>query len=302
MSIPLVSVLVPTYQHARYIGQCLDGILAQRTTFPFEVLVGEDDSTDGTRQVCQRYAAEHPEHIKLFLRSRKDVMYITGKPTGRANQIGLLSAAKGRYIAYCDGDDRWTDPLKLQKQVDFLEANPDHSITYHDACVIDPHGKVIMATKIREGQARDYTAQELILNQTDVQTLTMVFRNIPEITQEIPHEYCRILNADNFLTSRLGLFGKGKYMDDIKAAEYRWHSGSIWRGLSDHKQRLAKVNSWMWMAAYYDRIGRADVAEHFIDRVNQRVAPMAEWYQLRDRKAYRWFARTMRWFRISLPR
>jgi hypothetical protein len=73
---PLVSVLVPTYQHAAYIAACLDGILAQRSDFALEILVGEDESTDGTRAICQRYAERHPDRIRLFLRERKDVMHI----------------------------------------------------------------------------------------------------------------------------------------------------------------------------------------------------------------------------------
>ncbi|MBS1943526.1 MAG: glycosyltransferase, partial [Bacteroidetes bacterium] len=72
---PLVSVVVPTYQHVAYIEDCLNGILLQETTFPVEILIGEDESSDGTREICQRIAAAHPDRIRLFLRSRKDVMH-----------------------------------------------------------------------------------------------------------------------------------------------------------------------------------------------------------------------------------
>lgn len=119
-----LSVLVPTYQHAPFIAQCLDGILGQRTTFPFEVLVGEDGSTDGTREICQRYAAEHPDRIRLFLRDRKDVMVIMGRPTGRANLKQLLQEAAGDYVALCEGDDHWVDAEKLERQVRLLETDP----------------------------------------------------------------------------------------------------------------------------------------------------------------------------------
>src|SRR5690606_33338178 len=110
---PRVSVVVVTYQHARFIAKCLDCILDQKTNFPIEILVGEDESTDGTRGICQKYSQTHPDHIRLFLRSRKDVIHIMGKPTGRANFLGLLSEANGKYVAFCEGDDYWTDPLKL---------------------------------------------------------------------------------------------------------------------------------------------------------------------------------------------
>ncbi len=121
---PLVSVVVPTYQHAAYIEQCIQGILMQETSFPVEILIGEDESSDGTREICQRIAAAHPDRIRLFLRSRKDVMHIMGQPSGRANLLHLLNESKGKYIALCEGDDYWTAPLKLQKQVDALELDP----------------------------------------------------------------------------------------------------------------------------------------------------------------------------------
>ena len=125
---PFVSISVTTFNQKNYIKDCLDGILNQRTTFQFEIILGEDQSNDGTREVCQDYAKRYPEKIKLFLRSRKDVIYINGNVTGRYNFLENLKACTGKYIALCDGDDYWTDPLKLQKQVDFLEANEDFSI------------------------------------------------------------------------------------------------------------------------------------------------------------------------------
>ena len=96
-------MLVTTYQHAAYIAACLDGVLAQRTDFAVEVLVGEDESTDGTRAICQRYAERHPDRIRLFLRERKDVMHIGGRATGRANLLHLLGEARGTFIALCEG-------------------------------------------------------------------------------------------------------------------------------------------------------------------------------------------------------
>src|SRR5690606_37807476 len=125
---PLVSVCVQTYNQEHYIKQCLEGILMQQTTFPFEIILGEDESNDGTREICKQYAAQYPDKIKLFLRSRKDVIYINGNPTGRFNFIENLKACSGKYIALCEGDDYWTDPLKLQKQVDFLESNKEYVI------------------------------------------------------------------------------------------------------------------------------------------------------------------------------
>ena len=126
---PLVSVCVQTYQHANYIRQCLDGILMQQTDFPFEILLGEDCSTDGTREICLEYAQKHPDKIRLFLHDRANNIAINGTPTGRFNFLFNLYTAQGRYVALCEGDDYWTDSLKLQKQVDFLEENKDYVLT-----------------------------------------------------------------------------------------------------------------------------------------------------------------------------
>jgi glycosyltransferase involved in cell wall biosynthesis len=127
---PLVSVNIITYNHEPYIVQAIEGALMQKTNFPYEVLIGEDDSSDGTREICKEYAAKYPDKIRLFLNDRKNVIYINGQPTGRWNFINLLKKAKGKYIAICEGDDYWTDPYKLQKQVDFLEANPEYGLVH----------------------------------------------------------------------------------------------------------------------------------------------------------------------------
>ena len=117
----VVSVCIQTYQHARYIRECLDSVLMQKVDFPWEIIIGEDDSTDGTREVCIEYAEKYPNLIRLFLRSRKDVIYVNDKPTGRHNMIENIKAARGKYIALLEGDDFWLNEYKLQKQIDFLD-------------------------------------------------------------------------------------------------------------------------------------------------------------------------------------
>ena len=121
---PLVSICVQTYQHVDFIKDCLDGILKQETSFPFEILLGEDASTDGTREICLEYAEKYPDKIRLFLHHRENNIKINGKPTGRFIFLYNMFSARGKYIALCEGDDYWTDPLKLQKQVGFLEKIP----------------------------------------------------------------------------------------------------------------------------------------------------------------------------------
>jgi glycosyltransferase involved in cell wall biosynthesis len=138
---PVVSVTVPTYQHIGYIRDCLDGILMQKTEFHYEILLGEDDSTDGTREICREYAEKHPDKIRLFLRDRKTSHYKSGDISVVFNWFFLLLSARGKFIAICDGDDYWIDPEKLQKQVNYLEANPECSWCFHPARVVYADGK-----------------------------------------------------------------------------------------------------------------------------------------------------------------
>lgn len=140
---PLVSVCITTYQHAGLIQQCLDSVLMQQTDFDFEIIVGEDDSTDGTRNICKEYAEKHPDKIRLFLRSREDVIYLNRTPSNRFNYIENLKAARGTYLAFCDGDDYWTDKKKLQNQVNLFQSDQRLSFVFHKAHKINDEGEVI---------------------------------------------------------------------------------------------------------------------------------------------------------------
>ena len=95
----------------------------QETDFPVEIILAEDRSTDGTRAICEEYAEKYPGKIKYIYRDQ-NVGY-------NENEYEAMSAASGKYIAYCEGDDYWTDSLKLQKQVDFLKTHPDYSVCWH---------------------------------------------------------------------------------------------------------------------------------------------------------------------------
>ena len=128
---PIVSVSVATYQHENYIRQCLDGILKQKTAFEYEVIIGEDESDDNTRFICLEYANKYPDKIRLFLRNRKTSQcFLNNEFLGRFNGIWNRMSSRGKYIAMCEGDDYWTDPLKLQKQVDFLEKNKEYGMVH----------------------------------------------------------------------------------------------------------------------------------------------------------------------------
>ncbi|TVP52957.1 MAG: glycosyltransferase [Mongoliibacter sp.] len=121
---PMVSVLVPTFQHVNYISTCLESILCQKTNFPYEIIIGEDESTDGTREICMKFAEKYPDKIRLFLRKEEDKIYINGVKVGRFNHLENFKCARGKYLAYCDGDDYWLDENKLQLQFDLMQKYP----------------------------------------------------------------------------------------------------------------------------------------------------------------------------------
>jgi len=129
---PYVSVWVITYQHAKYIRDCIESILMQKANFLYEIVIGEDQSTDGTREICIEYAQKHQDKIRLFLRNRKQTVIVdeSGNFIKSLNGILTLYACRGKYIAMLEGDDYWTDPYKLQKQVDFLESHPDYGLVH----------------------------------------------------------------------------------------------------------------------------------------------------------------------------
>jgi len=118
---PLVSVVTITYQHSPYIRQCLDNILMQETDFPYEIIIGEDGSTDGTREICIEYADKYPEKIRLFLRDRRLSHFIDSRARNIIfNLYFSIAEARGKYIALCEGDDYWVNKNKLQLQINYI--------------------------------------------------------------------------------------------------------------------------------------------------------------------------------------
>jgi glycosyltransferase involved in cell wall biosynthesis len=174
---PLVSITVPTYQHTSYIGQCIESILMQKTNFPYEIIIGEDESVDGTREICIGYAEKHPDKIRLFLRDRNisHYKYEQGRSM-RFNGIFNRMSSRGKYIAWCEGDDYWLSPNKLQKQVDLLERHVECSICFHRALRVDESGKSF-GTTWPFGHIKTFTEIRDLLLFNYISTQTCMFRN-----------------------------------------------------------------------------------------------------------------------------
>lgn len=192
---PLVSVCVATYNQQDYIGQCLDGILMQQTDFPFEIIVGEDESPDNTREICKRYAEEHPDKIRLFLRDRKESHFTKADgTTSRYNGLWNRMSCRGKYMAFCEGDDYWTDPKKLQMEVDIMENNPEVGLVHTDFDLSE--GNVGHS----KWPAEPICATEMLLNATaHIGAATMMYRR--DVFDKTPKLY----NGQNFKMGDLPL-------------------------------------------------------------------------------------------------
>jgi glycosyltransferase involved in cell wall biosynthesis len=205
---PIVSICCLTYNHEPYIKQCLDGFLMQ-TGVNFEVLIHDDASTDGTASLIKEYEAKYPEIIKPIYQTENQ--YSKGvRPTFKFN----FPRAKGEYIAFCEGDDYWTEPNKLQKQVDFLEANKDYVMCFTDRYFLNSRiGKIVETPFFYKEEQKTFTLRNINIY---APTLTRLFRNIG-----IPDHKNIIINDTVHLTW-LANYGKLMYFRE-KTGVYRYN-------------------------------------------------------------------------------
>lgn len=236
----MVSVVVTTYNHVNFIKQCIDGILLQKTNFPLEIILGEDESSDGTREICKEYSKKHPDIIRLFLRNRKDVIYINGSATGRYNFIENLKVCKGKYIALCEGDDYWTDPLKLQKQVDFLEKHSNYSMCFHS--VYNLKNKKIIEEFPSNELATTFELKD-IFSQWFIPTCSMLFRN----KIEIPKWFADVISGDFTLHFLIAEKGEIYFLKENMGV-YRIHD----RGVSRFHFGFTKAIGMIRLYTYLD--------------------------------------------------
>ncbi|MDA3874955.1 MAG: glycosyltransferase [Kiritimatiellae bacterium] len=231
---PIVSCRVITYQHKEYIGKCLDGILMQQTDFPFEVVVGEDDSNDGTREICKEYADKHPNKIRLFLNSRENNIQVEGKPSAHFQSIYTVKQCRGEFVAYCEGDDYWIDPLKLQRQVNFMRRHLDVSACGHH-CVHITKNFSKLHRPFEEN--RFFDKIDLYFDQI-ITTSTVMYKKF-EFT-EYPFAYsCEYYGGDKLSWLFHASRGRLAFLSDIMAVHFETGKG-MGTGL-DPKERARLV-------------------------------------------------------------
>nr|WP_281613905.1 glycosyltransferase [Flammeovirga sp. SubArs3] len=206
-----------TYNHEMYIAEAIEGIIMQKTTFPIRLVIGEDGSSDNTRKICEEYKNKYPELIEL--------LPFEGNLGMMANFIKTLKACKGKYIALCEGDDYWTDSLKLQKQIDFLTLNDKYSICFHKVQrILD--GNPLNGTSHDLLRQKEYNSKEILENFI-VPTASVVFKNNNNGVFK-PLLDNRVIHGDIILWLSLLQYGKAFCLEENMAV-YRLQENSVTR-------------------------------------------------------------------------
>ena len=214
-----LSIGLITYNHESFIEQAVAGILSQRTDFDYEILLGEDCSTDDTRRIIAELAARHPQKIRIL-----ETPHNLGM---NANYLRTLQACRGEYIALLDGDDYWCDEHKLQRQVDFLDRRPEYAISFHAVRKVYEDGshpdKIL---RPRRG-VDDYTLPDLLTSMF-IPTCSAVLRS--RAVSKIPEWVYRMRTTDHPIMLVASEHGKIGYMDEVMAV-YRVHDGGAWTSM-----------------------------------------------------------------------
>ncbi|MFT5777410.1 MAG: glycosyltransferase involved in cell wall biosynthesis [Crocinitomicaceae bacterium] len=231
---PLVSVWMVTYNHEKFIAKALDSVLAQKTDFDFEIVIGEDCSPDNTRAILKEYESKHSDLIRPIYHEKN-------VGASRNAYEFTLPKCRGKYIAVLEGDDYWTDAHKLQKQIDFLEANPDYSACGHQAEVIyDDQSNESKIFGIEEDAT--YVATDFIQHRK-FHTSSLVYQH--SILRDNGAFPLGIISADRAIFAMLSSFGKIKYMHESMCI-YRKGSGGMSTTLtSADLQRDLKMIPWI---------------------------------------------------------
>lgn len=247
----MVTIRCLTYNHEPYIRQCLDGFVMQKTNFRFEAVVHDDASTDGTASIIREYAEKYPDIIKPIYETENKY----SKQDGSIRKI-LDAHTHGKYVAMCEGDDYWTDPYKLQKQVDFLESHPDYVMCSHRFDRYWQGNGVLEKDPDKDFKGADYDLKNLIGGKWLTQTLTVMYRRSAlDLIQYRSYG----MSMDIILLYALLKNGKG-YCFPESMGVYRYHDGGVWSEVSQNQRRLVEFKARL---AIY-RVEQSDMAAMFI--------------------------------------
>lgn len=230
--IPLVAIKCIAYNHESYIRETLEGFVTQKTNFPFVAIVHDDASTDNTTSIIQEYSEKYPDVIKPIFETKNQY----SKNDGSLNKIinSVLRSTGAKYIAICEGDDYWTDPFKLQKQVDFLEVNPNYGICYTKI------RNFIQAKKklgdIWGGPYQEFS--ELLIKGNTIPTLTAVFKS------DLYFEYYKVIQPSDKKWP-MGDYPMWLYFAHNSKVRFLDEVTGIYRVLPESASHMQDNNKWL---------------------------------------------------------
>lgn len=221
-----VSILCATFNHEDFIEDAIHGFLSQKTTFPFEVIIRDDASSDRTAKIIKSFADKYPDIIKPIFETVNQYPHIKAMPI-------LRNRAMGKYLAYCEGDDYWIDPLKLQKQVDYLESHPNVSLLETNSVAIE-NGYII-----------DWPGSGG----------TRTFMHPAKIA--IPNNYSQYINfGDTYLRAIMETHGDTAKLDDVTAV-WRKHEGGVFGSSTSQQDTMLlnfnRANTNFWISVYQSK-------------------------------------------------
>lgn len=250
---PLVSICSTTYNREKYIGQAIDSWLAQKTNFNFEIVISDDCSTDNTVQIIEDYILKNPQIRFKLLKSEENQGFVR-------NSVKVYESAEGKYIAQCDGDDYWIDPLKLQKQVDFLENNTDYVMCFTNSFIFNEEINEKKAAKLKIWDTCN-TCEILEEHNSltakihdELQTLghmsSIVFRN--NVIEIFPQWYYTTYMNDDTLFVMLSKFGKAKMINEMCSVYRVNNEGVSTKNFSIEKDYVGRIKFYKDLNRYLD--------------------------------------------------
>jgi glycosyltransferase involved in cell wall biosynthesis len=249
------SVLIVTYNHEPYIEQSVRSVLAQRSNFDYEIIIGEDCSTDRTREILIRLQEQFPDRIRLLANDHNLGMI--------QNSLRTLAACHGEYISLLDGDDYWCGEDKLQRQVDFLDQHPDFAISFHSVLKVNENSSQ-QPKVVKPAQDQDVFDINDLIRSMFIPTCSALFRN--GLIDEFPSWTGTLKLLDWLIFILVARSGKIGYANDVMAV-YRVHSSGWWSSMEPMKRLLAIIDFFEKLNPYlefqYDKTIRSTLSHHW---------------------------------------
>jgi glycosyltransferase involved in cell wall biosynthesis len=259
---PTISICCTAYNHERTITDTLKGFLSQHTKFPFEILIHDDASTDNTQRIIKQWQQQYPHIIKPIYQTQNQ--YSQGK---RPLDL-LLKKARGKYIALCEGDDYWISPQKLEIQVDLLHKQPDFVCVGHSFYQLEEFDLKVFPFEHHQ-QLMVLEAEELMAVKRLFWINALVFR---KDFDEFPPERKTVPLGDQFITSFLGNFGKGLYLDQFIGSVARRNPFSVWTPLSQQEKNKQRFITKLALAKMHNRMGHIGAVDQILSSIEKSVA------------------------------